>query len=436
MNRLTFAGLTGCGLLSALAAAGPAAAWNVQLPPQAALAHLPAGAQTRPVAFTKMMIRMPQGQPYMTVEVGAFCLPQAPKVWTTAAVNSKPNATHLEEFNTELAAAGFKTVAADPSNLFDDSKAGSLADFEVGAVVTDLKEEFCEQAHLWKGGVGIKGVVRMDVEWQVYSRLESRVVAKINTAGGAEEDKPVDGEATLLVNEALDQNIKALLSSKEFVAAVSGTSSSVPQAGPVNSKFPLLSVAGGREPLAVPDSVGSVVAIFTPEGFGSGWIVGDGYLLTDRHVAGEGAKVKIRWSDGLETAGEVVRSDMRRDVSLIQTDTRGRPALAVRTAAIQPGDTVFAIGTPLSPELQNTVTRGVVSAIRTIDGLMFVQSDVTVNHGNSGGPLLDEKGRVVGLAVLALQPNGAPTGVNLFIPIRDALDFLSLSVSPQAVAEK
>jgi S1-C subfamily serine protease len=73
------------------------------------------------------------------------------------------------------------------------------------------------------------------------------------------------------------------------------------------------------------------------------------------------------------------------------------------------------------------VTRGVISAYRTFNGLSYIQSDVNVNHGSSGGPLLDEKGQVVGIADLMFQPSGAPTGVglNLFTPTSDALEFLS-----------
>jgi serine protease Do len=97
---------------------------------------------------------------------------------------------------------------------------------------------------------------------------------------------------------------------------------------------------------------------------------------------------------------------------------------------VRPGDTVFAIGTPLDLKFEGTVTRGIVSANRTFEGFTYIQSDVAVNHGNSGGPLLDEGAKVVGLTVAGYQPDGAPSGINLFIPIRDAMDFLALSISP------
>ena len=73
--------------------------------------------------------------------------------------------------------------------------------------------------------------------------------------------------------------------------------------------------------------------------------------------------------------------------------------------------------------------------MRTIDGFAFIQSDVMVNHGDSGGPLLDEKGRVVGLTVSGFQPTGVPIGVNLFIPVRDAIDFLALAIQTADAAQ-
>jgi S1-C subfamily serine protease len=158
---------------------------------------------------------------------------------------------------------------------------------------------------------------------------------------------------------------------------------------------------------------------------GSGFLVSsDGLLLTVQHVVGDAKYVKVQWSDGLEGLGEVVRSDKTRDVALVKTDPRGRLPIRIRRDPLQPGDTVFAIGAPLGDRFQSTVTRGVVSAYRTFEGLSFVQSDVSVNHGSSGGPLLDEQGEAVGLAEAGLQPAGAPVGINLFTPIGDALDFL------------
>jgi S1-C subfamily serine protease len=188
-----------------------------------------------------------------------------------------------------------------------------------------------------------------------------------------------------------------------------------------------LTGALAAKPVKISDAVGSVVLVMSGGGHGSGFLVStDGYLLTAQHVVGADKYVKIRWSDGLEGVGEVIRTDKRRDVALIKADSRGRAPLALHRDMPQPGDTVFAIGTPIDPKLQNTVTRGVASANRILDGFSFIQSDVTVDPGNSGGPLLNEQGEVLGLTDIGIRLPDAPTGLNFFIPIRDALDFLSL----------
>jgi S1-C subfamily serine protease len=141
---------------------------------------------------------------------------------------------------------------------------------------------------------------------------------------------------------------------------------------------------------------------------------------------GQSKYLKVRWPDGFETVGEVLRSDAKRDVALVKTDPRGRLPLKLSLTAPAPGEDVYAIGTPLDPKLQSSVTKGVVSATRVLDGFNFIQSDVNINPGNSGGPLLDKNANVVAITVSGLVKDGASTGINLFIPLREALDFLSL----------
>ena len=177
-------------------------------------------------------------------------------------------------------------------------------------------------------------------------------------------------------------------------------------------------------PLA--ESAKGVVSIFAGEAMGSGVLISnDGYVLTNHHVAGSSGRVRVRWPDGSDSVGEVIRADSRRDVALIKTDPKGH-VIPMRHTPAQLGETVFAIGTPLDKELAGTLTRGVVSANRMIQGQPWIQSDVIVNHGNSGGPLLDENGAVIGLTSWGLAPDGAPVGLNFFIPIDDALAALAL----------
>jgi len=330
-----------------------------------------------------------------------------------------------EIFNDELRLAGGKT---DADSVFSPEQADVL----VGASVTEMLGRFCE------GTCSIKlmpdtrwrGTVRMTVRWELYSPLDRRVVATVETSGGFETPKAgIEGEPERIINEGFRDNVRRLIASDEFRRIV------CTPIAPTDAVARTPAAAQGQMTLASPKSQvslsqasNSVAVIFSNEGSGSGFLVSDdGYLITNHHVVGASKYVKLKWSDGREGLGEVIRSDPRRDVALIKTDPGGRGALDLRPSLVQQGQTVFAIGTPLADRFQNTMTKGIVSAIRTEGGQTFIQSDVMVNHGSSGGPLLDEKGRVIGLTVSGQFPNGDPIGLNFFIPIDDALKALSLA---------
>jgi S1-C subfamily serine protease len=278
----------------------------------------------------------------------------------------------------------------------------------------------------------------LDVEWQVYSNLRRAVVATIDTEATAQKSKSITAthdQPRSLAQDAFAANVRALLADEKFRAVVTAQDVGVPSANGASAAHDPMQFAGapvGR--VRISDAIGSVASIFAGDGFGSGVLISaDGYMLTDQHVVGSATQVRVRWSDGFETVGEVLRTDKRRDVALIKTETHGRSPLAVRRQPPTVGDTVFAIGTPLDPKLQSTVTRGIVSANRIVDGFSFIQSDVAVNHGNSGGPLLDESGAVIGLTDWGMQPEG-DNSHNFFTPVGDALDFLGVKIS-QAPAE-
>ena len=328
------------GLALACAASDRAWAWKVELPPVASYSPPPPAASLHPVVLSKVVFRIPAGQLFATTETGMFCIPGPSVEWS-----NPPNGGALQNlpslFVSELTALGFK-VAGDPTDLFGDNGA-SGAEYEIGVAITGAQEDVCyglgalSYLALRQQRWTAKGAIRIDMEWQIYSRLDQKLVAKIQTAGGAEQVDFIRVERPSLpddlVDKALDQNIRALANSSEFRAIVAGGRATVGQsASPAGLKQ--IRLAGTTKPLSIADSVGSVVSVFAGDGFGSGWVVGDGYVLTNHHVVGEGTEVKIRWSDGLETAGEVVRSDVRRDVALIRTDTRGRPALAIRHESI------------------------------------------------------------------------------------------------------
>jgi S1-C subfamily serine protease len=267
------------------------------------------------------------------------------------------------------------------------------------------------------------GKMRMTVEWQIYDVLKREVIARIDTtAGGEERRRSVDGRGQVML-AAFRENVRALAADETFRRLI--TSSSTAVSSPTPSPIALRTIAADKRPIS--SAADAVVAVFTGAGHGSGFLISpDGYLITNQHVVGDATQVRVRWSDKSESVGEVLRVDRRRDIALVKVDAGARKPLALRRAATDLGQVVFAIGTPLDPKLQGTVTRGIVSANRVFEGQAFIQSDVIINGGNSGGPLLDEAGNVIGVAVSGYEISGAPVGINLFIPIDDALKVLAL----------
>ena len=138
--------------------------------------------------------------------------------------------------------------------------------------------------------------------------------------------------------------------------------------------------------------------------------------------------LKVKLATGRELVGEVLQTNARRDVALVKTESAGAEPLAIRATEPNIGEDVYAIGSPYGERFSGTLTRGVLSGHRTLDTLRFLQSDVAVLPGNSGGPLLDADGRVVGIAVRALDAGRA--NLNLFIPIQEALDVLAVDIVP------
>jgi S1-C subfamily serine protease len=184
------------------------------------------------------------------------------------------------------------------------------------------------------------------------------------------------------------------------------------------------SLKAAKRPVA--DAVGSVVTLMTGSGSGSGDLISDdGCIITNAHVVGDEKEIRVRWSDGIETVAQVIRVAKDRDVALVKTNPRDRSPLPLKRGAVTPGQRVFAIGSPKGKDFQGTVSSGVVSADRTMDGLRYIQSDVMVSPGSSGGALLDDTGSLIGITDLGIQNNG-PAGLNFFIPIGDVMDFLSL----------
>lgn len=169
----------------------------------------------------------------------------------------------------------------------------------------------------------------------------------------------------------------------------------------------------------------AVVSISRDGGSGSGVVVrSDGVLLTNAHVVGNVRTVQVRLADGRRIAGEVLGRDPSIDVAVVRVNARDLPAAPVGDSdELEAGQTAIAIGNPLG--LERTVTTGVVSAVNRsprgfgMDGL--IQTDAAISPGNSGGPLLDSRGRLIGINTAVIVGAGAE-GLGFAVPINLAQD--------------
>jgi Trypsin-like serine proteases, typically periplasmic, contain C-terminal PDZ domain len=136
---------------------------------------------------------------------------------------------------------------------------------------------------------------------------------------------------------------------------------------------------------------------------GSGFVIGrNGYIITNYSVVSDQSKdkkdIQVFLGKGQKVKAELVRKNAYMDLALIKVDQKFAKTFRIPSKSeLEGGSTAFAIGTPGSIELGQTVTKGIVSGVRNLEGNKYIQSDVSVNPGSSGGPLIKENGRLLGV---------------------------------------
>ncbi|MBA7699166.1 Periplasmic pH-dependent serine endoprotease DegQ [subsurface metagenome] len=163
---------------------------------------------------------------------------------------------------------------------------------------------------------------------------------------------------------------------------------------------------------------------YLAEGLGSGVIfTKDGYIITNNHVAGSAEKLLVTLYDGTEYPAELVGADKNTDVAVIKIEADNLKAASFTSIDnVKVGDLVIAVGSPFG--LRQTVTMGVISAKgrditlspETLPMVNLIQTDAAINQGNSGGPLVNSVGQVIGINTLIFSPSGASAGIGFAIP--------------------
>jgi len=372
------------------------------------------------LAVKPLTIDMLPGDLMGHVSLGIFCINEQTRNVTDEFLKGY-GAYAATTMTQELRRLGYALADLGKSNAFD-TDVSAAPDYRVGGIIRDVKFETCAT------GPNAKGWVHFKISWALYSEREQKVVLERTTEGLAKTEERVPDIMKRGLLSAIDNFLAdpALLEQlKATPAAKTGSGNAAPSTGLSVADLKALPAPKGGAPKNQAQLVGAVVTLETPSGSGSGFFIHkDGYLLTDYHVIAGAKFAKVKLANGDKLVAEVVKVNQQTDVALLKSPPIDFAPLAIRFDNAEVGESVYAIGSPMGL-LSSTMTKGVLSADRKIQGVHVLQSDAAVTFGSSGGPLLDADGRVIGLTKSGLATS---QGFNMFIPIVDALQALDITV--------
>ena len=386
----------------------------------------------RTLRLSRLRIAMREGESLGSIRTGEGC-----GTPISLSVNARTEqavlAPLLRAIRDGFAAAGQRDPTQVNSGMFDDMARAPGNELQLGARVDQFRADYCATA----AGSRTQGQVSTRVRWEIYDPLERKVVLARDIEGEYRNSEPEAMREAEFFGRAYRAAVDQLIADPVYRDLIISTDPAVrdasiapPEPDKTNVARLLLKPAPPSRAVDAGDFSlvrAAVVTVLHANGSGSGFFVApDGHVLTNSHVVGDRRFVKIKLLTGRELVGEVIRRDAARDVALIKTEGAGYEALPIGPSDVNIGSEVFAIGSPVSEALSGTVTRGIVSSYRNIRGQRFIQSDASLAPGNSGGPLIDRTGRVLGVATMGI--GGAQ--INFFVPIRDALERLRIEFAP------
>ena len=398
---------------------------NIQRSNPASPLKVSAEATSRPVQYKKIVVDVDRGKDIGSIQIGIACIPDQ-ELFYRGGKTSVDNELFSEAMYDELTRANYEVV--DTSDNLFESPDDFKAEYLIAGLVKEMQANICYPYAGFGNWSSSKGEGDMTVTWQIYSRLDRKVVYETETYGSGFVESTMPNAFEEILLRAFSNATRGLLAKQEFHDLLTGQG----QQNVIEASLPVTTIASPPES-TVPLSADptrfrrNVVTVFAGGGHGSGFFIDQsGHLLTNEHVVRGAQFVKVKLATGREILGEVSATNSRRDVALVQTERIGVQGLPIRSTEPPIGSDVYAAGSPLDENLDVTISKGVLSAYRVKDGLPFIQSDVNILPGSSGGPLMDDKGNVIGISVSGLVFQNAFAGLNYFIPIKDALQTLQL----------
>ncbi len=324
------------------------------------------------------------------------------------------NQDHRSTLINELRRLGYCAQDVTGPASTDESSPALLS---LGGAITEVN---CKDGKILHCNIAIR--------WEIKERDSQQVLYRVTTRG-----REAGPNATPLVPKLLNAALHSLLSRPRFVELLRQRKHQAATPATVQSAagFHECAHKSATMPEAAQSTLSATVLIESGDGLGSGSIISpDGFVLTANHVVTAGVPLHVTLSSGAILEATVVRRDLKHDVALLQVKANfATNCLTLRHDPVGVGEEVYAIGSPLSKDLAFSLTRGIVSGFRSIEGVALIQTDASVNPGNSGGPLVDHQGRLV--AVVDFKIAGRVVqGLAFGVTGPEALEALGLHSAP------
>ncbi|TVR41125.1 MAG: hypothetical protein EA392_02275 [Cryomorphaceae bacterium] len=380
-------------------------------------------AQTPMVDFTKFKLSMKP----MT-QIGAVGVSDRPIMLNTSITKSIES--NLEGWQNAmkdvLISRNINVKVEDTkSDLFETGgdKRSEKARYLLGGEITDI----------WISVTKLQAHAVMEISWALYDRRVREVIFETRSYGfgkGSEQgrDHWDDSFKNAAENLAADDNFIGFLMTLDTDVTIEGEGEHAFEDMYLSPATPLSNLSGSG---LIKRCIESSVTILREDGAGgSGFLIStDGKIITNKHVVGEHSKVEVVLSNGLRLPAEVSRVAEDADLALVELEMgsgfKPLPLALGDESAFDIGDDVFAIGTPLAEELGQTVSKGMVSGKRVFDNKKHIQTNMSVNRGNSGGPLLNLKGEVIGVVTWKIGGDSVE-GLSFAIPVDEITNTLNI----------
>ena len=417
-------------------------------------------AHPAPIVFSKLRLDLPAG-----TDVGSISdFGVNDSIWYSVPANrsflNKGISTKelSRVFNNVLEGQGYDVVRYLDMTFQEEIENEFLrTEYRISGKIIDAKMDANYDNHerigiFIYGDEGYKGELYLKIEWSVFDALRRKTVYKTTTEGTGKNPYANSDGVTMMVNSAFEMATHNLAADNGFhnlIARGIGPENYPPKKKHDNR--PLLfepdeKLTIDAPPLSRKSMTNTInaaqknaVLVQAGTGHGSGFFISnEGHIITNNHVVGNAQRVRIVTSGKAEKLiAQVLRTDTARDVALLKLenipDDFKIQLMPLRLDWPKVSEDIYALGAPKSTRLEGTLSKGIVSAhrknYRFVGGKEnFIQGDVPIHGGNSGGPLYDARGNIIGISVIGMYMHEGKrsSDLNLFIPIGEALDRLGI----------